>query len=43
MYNVLRVVDLVKHFSILCQRHGLHDDDEKFPNDFSGIIKELER
>ncbi|KAI0295136.1 hypothetical protein B0F90DRAFT_1927674 [Multifurca ochricompacta] len=41
MYNVVKVVDLVKHFSALCQRHGLCDE-ETFPQSFVGIIKELE-
>ncbi|KAI0289129.1 P-loop containing nucleoside triphosphate hydrolase protein [Russula brevipes] len=41
MYNVVKVVELVMHFSASCQRHGLCDE-EKFPQNFVGIIKELE-
>lgn len=42
MYNVVKVVDLVRHFSASCQRHGLCDE-KTFPQNFIGIIKELER
>ncbi len=42
MYNVVKVVDLVRHFSASCQRHGLCDE-KTFPQNFIGIIKEMER
>ncbi|KAH9034092.1 hypothetical protein EDB85DRAFT_1033912 [Lactarius pseudohatsudake] len=41
MYNVAKVADLVKHFSVSCQRHGLCDE-ATFPQDFIGTIKDLE-
>ena len=41
MYNVVKVVDLVRHFCASCQRHGLCDE-ESFPQNFVSIIKELE-
>jgi hypothetical protein len=41
MYNVVKVVDLVRHFCASCQRHGLCDE-ETFPQNFVCIIKELE-
>ena len=42
MYDVVKVVDLVRHFSASCRRHGLCDE-ETFPQNFIGIIKELEQ
>jgi hypothetical protein len=42
MYNVAKVVDLVRHFSELCQRHGLCDE-KTFPQNFISIIKEVEK
>lgn len=42
MYNVVKVVDLVRHFSTSCQRHGLCDE-TTFPQNFVGIIKEVEK
>lgn len=42
MYDVVKVVELVKQFVASCQRHGLCDK-ETFPKDFVGIIMELER
>ena len=42
MYNVVKVVDLVRHFSESCQRHGLCDE-KTFPQNFIGIIKEVEK
>ena len=42
MYNVVKVVDLVKHFSESCQRQGLCDE-KTFPHNFIGIIKEVEK
>jgi len=42
MYNVIKVVDLVRHFSASCQRHGLCDE-KTFPQNFIGIIKEVEK
>jgi hypothetical protein len=42
MYDVVKVVDLVRHFSASCQRHGLCDENT-FPQNFIGIIKELEQ
>ena len=42
MYNVVKVVDLVRHFCASCQRHGLCDE-ETFPQNFVCIIEELER
>jgi hypothetical protein len=42
MYNVVKVVDLVRHFSASCQFHGLCDE-KTFPQNFIGIIKEVER
>jgi hypothetical protein len=42
MYNVVKVVDLVRHFSASCQRHGLCDE-ATFPQNFIGIIKEVEK
>jgi hypothetical protein len=42
MYNVVKVVDLVRHFSSSCQHHGLCDE-KTFPQNFIGIIKELEK
>jgi|SRR5712671_4653673 len=42
MYNVVKVVDLVKHFSESCKRHGLCDE-RTFPQNFISIINELER
>ncbi len=42
MYNVVKVVELVRHFSASCQLHGLCDEDT-FPQNFIGIIKEVER
>ena len=42
MYNVVKVVDLVRHFCASCQRHGLCDE-ETFPQNFVSIINELER
>jgi len=41
MYNVVKVVDLVRHFCASCQRHGLCDE-ETFPQNFVSIINELE-
>lgn len=41
MYNVIKVADLVKHFSASCQRYGLCDE-ATFPQDFVGTIKDLE-
>jgi len=41
MYNVVKVADLVKHFSASCQRHGLCDE-ATFPQNFVGTIKDLE-
>ncbi|KAH9003754.1 hypothetical protein EDB86DRAFT_2273104 [Lactarius hatsudake] len=41
MYNVAKVADLVKHFSVSCQRHGLCDE-ATFPQNFIGTIKDLE-
>ncbi|KAI0267245.1 hypothetical protein BGY98DRAFT_1025481 [Russula aff. rugulosa BPL654] len=41
MYNVVKVVDLVRHFCASCQRHGLCDE-ATFPQNFIGIIKEVE-
>jgi hypothetical protein len=42
MYNVVKVVDLVRHFSASCLRYGLCEE-ETFPRNFISIIKELER
>lgn len=42
MYNVVKVVDLVRQFSASCQRHGLCDE-KTFPQNFVGIIKEVEQ
>ena len=42
MYNVVKVVDLVRHFSESCRRYGLCEE-EKFPQNFISIIKELEK
>lgn len=42
MYNIVKVVDLVRHFSESCQRHGLCDE-KTFPQNFIGIIKEVEK
>jgi hypothetical protein len=42
MYNVVKVVDLVGHFSASCQRHGLCDE-KTFPKNFIGIIKDVEK
>jgi hypothetical protein len=42
MYNVVKVVDLVRQFSASCQRHGLCDE-KTFPQNFIGIIKEVEK
>ena len=41
MYDVVKVVDLVRHFCASCQRHGLCDE-ESFPQNFFSIIKERE-
>jgi len=41
MYNVVKVVDLVRDFCASCQRHGLCDE-ESFPQNFVSIIQELE-
>lgn len=41
MYNVVKVVDLVRQFCASCQRHGLCDE-ETFPQNFVSIINELE-
>ena len=41
MYNVVKVADLVKHFSASCHRDGLCDE-ATFPHDFIGTIKDLE-
>ena len=37
MYDVVKVVDLVRHFCASCQRHGLFDE-ESFPQNFVSII-----
>lgn len=42
MYSVVKVVDLVRHFSASCRRYGLCEE-ETFPQNFIDIIKELER
>ena len=44
MYNVVKVVDLVRHFRVSesCQRHGLCDE-KTLPQNFIGIIKEVEK
>ena len=42
MYNVVKVVDLVRHFSESCRRYGLCEE-ETFPQNFISIIKELEK
>ena len=42
MYNVVKVVDLVRHFSASCRRYGLCEE-ETFPQNFISIIKELEK
>ncbi|KAH9957654.1 hypothetical protein BGW80DRAFT_191267 [Lactifluus volemus] len=41
MYNVTKVVTLVKQFSSLCQRYGLYDE-ENLHKDFVFILKEVE-
>src|SRR5260221_11493828 len=41
MYNVVKVVNLVRDFCASCQRHGVCDG-ESFPQNFVSIIKELE-
>ena len=41
MYNVVKVVDLVRHFSASCRRYGLCEE-ETFPQNFISIIKGLQ-
>ena len=42
MYNVVKVVNLVRDFCASCQRHGLCDE-ATFPQNFVSIIGELEQ
>ena len=42
MYNVIKVVDLVRQFCTSCQRYELCDE-ERFPENFVSIMTELER